>query len=497
MASASSGWPQQQDGPGRTEPLYRVTVIERTVKAVNYQYRSGPTEIDFRGTVLLPEAKGEATVESKAGRTEIDARFEHVLPATRYGREYLTYVLWAITPEGRARNLGEVLAGSSDKAGLRVTTDLQAFGLIVTAEPYAAVRQPGDVVVMENEIRPDTMGKIEPIQAKFELLPRGEYTYNVPADQEAAEGNGRRVSMSRYEELLEVYQAQNAVQIAGAMGAGQYAGDTYSRAQELLRNAQDLEARHAGKSMVITAAREAAQTAEDARAITVKRKQDSESAAARAEAAQERERRLRAEAEAQTARAQSSADRATLDQERRERQQVEAPPPAAAQTPQPPEPRAVAQIDPQGAARERQRDLRMRLYQQLGASALETSDTPRGLMVTIPAGDFRNGKLQPGALREVEQVAAVMMAQPGLAAEVDDNFDSGEAKRAGEVRAVLIEGGAPAGSVAARSAGGSRPIASNATPSGRERNRRVEIVIHGEAIGNMPYWDRSYPLRLR
>src|SRR5579872_3368686 len=153
-------------------PLYRVTVIERTVKAVNYQYRSGiPTQIDFRGTVLLPEGKGDAMVESKAGRTEIDAHFEHVSPPSGYGQEYLTYVLWAITPEGHAKNLGEVLAGSSDKAKLRVTTDLQAFGLIVTAEPYAAVRQPSDVVVMENEIRPDTIGKIEPIQAKYDLLP--------------------------------------------------------------------------------------------------------------------------------------------------------------------------------------------------------------------------------------------------------------------------------------------------------------------------------------
>ena len=166
IAITGSVWCQTQDGPGQNVPLYRVTVIERTVKAVNYQYRSGPTQIDFRGTVLLPEAKGDATVESKAGRTEIDARFERVLAPARYGREYLTYVLWAITPEGHAKNLGEVLAGSSDKAKLHVTTDLQAFGLIVTAEPYAAVRQPSDVVVMENQIRPDTVGKIEPIHAK-------------------------------------------------------------------------------------------------------------------------------------------------------------------------------------------------------------------------------------------------------------------------------------------------------------------------------------------
>src|SRR5947209_20475861 len=155
---AGSGWSQ-------STPIYQVTVIERTVKAVNYQYRGGQTRIDFAGTVLLPEAKGEAIVESKSGRTEIDAKFSRVATPARFGAEYLTYVLWAITPEGHAKNLGEVLADGGDHAHLKVTTDLQAFGMIVTAEPYSAVRQPSDVVVMENEIRPDTVGKIEFIQA--------------------------------------------------------------------------------------------------------------------------------------------------------------------------------------------------------------------------------------------------------------------------------------------------------------------------------------------
>ena len=328
-------WCQTQGGSGENVPLYRVTVIERTVKAVNYQYRSGPTQIDFRGTVLLPEAKGDATIESKAGRTEIDARFEHVLAPARYGREYLTYVLWAITPQGHAQNLGEVLAGSSDKAKLHVTTDLQAFGLVVTAEPYAAVRIPSDVVVMENQIRPDTAGTIEPIQAKYELLPRGQYTYNVPANLVAAEGGGPRVSMSRYEEMVEVYQAQNAVQIAGATGAAQYAAETFARAQELLHTAQNLQVSHADRKEVIATARESAQAAEDARAITMKRKQDAEVAEANARTAQERQRRLQAEAEAQTDRAQSSADRLMLDQERSALQQAQARA-AAAQTPPPP-----------------------------------------------------------------------------------------------------------------------------------------------------------------
>lgn len=497
MAISGVAWCQSQEGPGQNVPMYRVTVIERTVKAVNYQYRSGPTLIDFRGTVLLPEASGDATVESKTGRTEVDAHFEHVLPPARYGREYLTYVLWAITPEGHAKNLGEVLAGSSDKAKLHVTTDLQAFGLIVTAEPYAAVRQPSDVVVMENQIRPDTVGKIEPIQAKYELLPRGHYTYNVPADLVAAEGNGPSVPMSRYEEIVEVYQAQNAVQIAGAMGAAQYAAETFARAQELLGTAQSLEASHADKNQVIATARESAQTAEDARAIAMKRKQDAEVAEAKAEAAMERQRRLQAEAEAQTARAQSSADRTMLDQERLARQQAEAQA-AAAQTqtppsPPPPAPIVVAEI-PRVPVEQQRKDLRMRLYQQLGQSSLEIIDTPRGLVVTVPASDFNGRMLPPTVASRLAQVSAAIAAHPELLVEVDDNGDGSNTARAEAVRAVLMKSGVRGGAISVHSLGNSRPIASNATAAGRELNRRVEIAISGETIGNMPYWDRSYSL---
>ena len=493
------GWCQPPAPAGQNVPLYRVTVIERTVKAVNYTYRSGePTRIDFRGTILLPESKGDAMVESKAGRVDIDAHFDRLKPPTRYGHEYLTYVLWAITPEGHPKNLGEVLAGSSDKAHLHVTTDLQAFGLIVTAEPYSAVRQPSDVVVMENEIRPDTVGKIEPIQAKFDLLPRGHYTYTVPADLIAAEGNGPTVSMGRYEEMVEIYQAQNAVQIAGAMGAAQYAPDTFARAQELLRSAQAFEATHSERSRAIQNAREAAQTAEDARAITLKRRQDAEVASASAEAAQERQRRIQAEAEAQAARVQSSADRAMLDQERIARQQAEA---QAARTPvqiqpgapvvQPPQ--TVVQVQPPSDYRnDNKRNMRIAMYQQFGAAGLECSDTPRGLVVTVPASDFNGRGLQPAIAGRIEQVASIIRAHPGLTVEVDENGEG--IGRGDAVRSALTQNGVPASAISVRQMGNAHPIASNGTPYGRELNRRVEITISGDAIGRIPYWDKTYSL---
>jgi flagellar motor protein MotB len=496
LAAAAAVDAPAQSQPGQPVPMYRVTVIERTVKAVNYQYRSAPTQIDFRGTVLLPEAKGAAYVESKEGRVEIEARFDHLLAPARYGREYLTYVLWAITPEGRAKNLGEVLAGSSDKAKLHVTTDLQAFGLIVTAEPYAAVRQPSDVVVMENDIRPDTIGKIEPIEAKYELLPRGQYTYQVPAGQSAAEGNGPRVSMREYEQMVEVYQAQNAVQIARASGAAQYAADTLQRAERLLTEAQDLRASGAENSRVIAEAREAAQTAEDARAITVQRQQDEKVTEAKIDADRERQLRVQAEAdkqaalaqaqaaraEAEAAQAQSSAERAALDQERSAREQAAAQAGAVATIPGPTR-------QPQANLDQQRRALRMDLYRQLGASALETMDTPRGLVVTIHASDFTGHNLGPATASRLSPVAAAIRAYPGLSVKVDDNGDGGRAERANAVREALIADGMPAGAIEVRSMGDSRPILSNRTAAGRQANRRVEIIISGDAIGSMAYWE--------
>jgi flagellar motor protein MotB len=481
----------------QTVPLYRVTVIDRTVSAVDYQYRNGPTRIDFRGTVLLAEAKGDATVESKEGRVEIDARFGHLPAPTRYGREYLTYVLWAITPEGHAKNLGEIVAGSSEKGKLHVTTDLQAFGMIVTAEPYSAVRQPSDVVVLENQIRPDTIGNSEPIQAKYELLPRGHYTYQVPENVQQAEGNGPMLSMDQYQEVLEIYQAQNAVQIARSAGADQYAAETLGKADALLRQARDEQALKAAMTTVVTTARKAAQTAEDARIIAVERKQRDELDQARSQAASAQAQQAQAQAAAQTAQAEAAASRALLEQERAARQQADPDAAAAtAQAPAPPPQTVVMQAPPAPAPdTQRKTELRMRLYQQL-SSVLPARDTPRGLVLTLADSDFREASVSPAVYGRLARVAAIVAAQQGLTIEVDGHeVHSGE--RANAVRDLLLHDGVPAGAIVARALGDSRPLVSNATASGREQNRRVEITISGSAIGDMPYWAKSYSLTPR
>jgi hypothetical protein len=267
--------PAEGQSPGRAgssqvaNPVYRLTVVGRTIPAVNYNTRSGPTKIDLRGTVLQPAARGEATVESKRGATVIDAKIEELSAPTRFGLQYLTYVLWAITPDGRAANLGEVVLNHADKSKLHVTTDFPAFGLIVTAEPYYAVTQPGDVVVMENAVRADTAGKIEIVNAKYELLARGGYTFAQPP--EGVEQTGKKLRMDQYEALLHLYQARNAVQIAKAEGADRYATDTFEKAQQFLDQAEATQAGGSNPKGVITAAREATQAAEDARTIAARR----------------------------------------------------------------------------------------------------------------------------------------------------------------------------------------------------------------------------------
>ncbi len=493
---------------GESVPIYRVTAVSRALPAINYQHRSGPTKVGFKGTILLPAARGEATVESKKGRIEIDSKFDHLEAPKRFGREYLTYVLWSVSPEGRAVNLGEVVPGRSDKADLHVTTELQVFGLIVTAEPYFSVSRPSDVVVLENEVRPDTIGKVEQVSAKYELMPRGQYTFEVPpAGIRSADAGTPRVSMGQYEALLELYQAQNAVQIAQSLGAAQYASETYTKAAELLRQAQDLQARKVNMRTVVTTAREAAQTAEDARAITVKRLDDERLAKNAREVAKAEAEARQAENHADRARQQADSERIAKEQAQAEadsanrlaRQEAEQARAATEQT-------TANQTVRIRQGTSGQQALRVQLLREL-APILDVRDSPRGLLVTIPDSLFRSPlTLGAGALDELSQIASIVRAHPGLHLEADGHTDNegSEAydqrlseQRAEAVREVLVRAGTPPNAIIARGFGKTRPLLSNDTSAGRAKNRRVELVISGEPIGLMASWDQSYTLTPR
>ena len=253
--------------------LFRVTMVDRTTAAINYRPRTGETKIDFAGTPLLPLATGTATVAGDKGVMKIDARFDKLQPAQRFGPEYLTYVLWAITPEGRATNLAEVQVDDED-ARVQVTTQLQAFGLIVTAEPYFSVTQPSDAVVIENVIRDNTRGTFEVIQARYELLKRGSYLMN----QDIARLNLKPLEPGA---PLDLAEARNAVAIARVAGADRFATETFDKAAKLLADAETARQNRRGANAIMMPARQAAQTAEDARIIALQKQEEAFEAAQR------------------------------------------------------------------------------------------------------------------------------------------------------------------------------------------------------------------------
>jgi outer membrane protein OmpA-like peptidoglycan-associated protein len=473
------------------------------MKAINYQHRNGATMIGFSGTALLPNAHGEAKVESKKGYIEIEVEFDKMQPAAKYGAEYLTYVLWAITPEGRTANLGEILL-NGDSGKLNVTTELQVFGLAVTAEPYFAVNKPSNLVVMENVVRKDTKGKIEQMDAKYELLERGQYERLV---------NPLALKMDS-KMPLELYEARNAVQIARAVGADRFASETFSKAESSLKQAEAYQDRKAGRQPVTMAARAAVQTAEDSRAITVKRQAEDRLADERragadrealAKANTESESRLRIQAEAESASAQSETARISRDankarvasQEEADRVKREsdlARDAAQAKTEQ--EARAAAQETDRLLLKgeTEKSELRAQLLKQLNL-ILDTRDTARGLIINMSDVLFDSAKfsLRPLARERLSKVAGIILGHPGLKLEVEGHTDSvgGEQynqhlseQRAGSVRDYLINQGiTEMDSSPAKGFGKLQPVATNDTAAGRQLNRRVELIVSGDLIG--------------
>jgi outer membrane protein OmpA-like peptidoglycan-associated protein len=526
--------------------LLHVTVVGRTTPAINYRPRHDDTPLDFEGTSLLPKAEGHANISGEKGYIRVDAKFNKLEPATRFGPEYLTYVMWAITPEGRATNLGE-LQVKGDDGRLQVTTELQAFALIVTAEPYFAVTQPSDVVVMENVVRKglwdNTNGRVEPLQAKYELLKRGAYLMNTDAAlvRWLAQQPGAP---------LDLAQARNAVEIARLARADQYAADTYGKAARLLAEAEEAREHHKDRNKIMQPARQAVQTAEDARIIGLQRQEQIDQEQQRAAALQreneardraraEQEQRLQAEqqrllaeqlrldadrqrqeaelqrqqAEAQrllaeqraeqekaaadAARATAEKDRIEAERQRADVDRVRAEAERARLDAE--SARAAAEAQAQQArnlAEQSERDkaqLREQLRVQLN-TILETRETARGLVVNVSdvLFDFDSANLKPGAREKVTRIAGILRPHPDLKIQVEGHTDSVGSdqynlrlseRRADSVRTGLVQQGVNRDVVGTAGFGEGKPVATNGTAAGRQQNRRVEIVVSGESIG--------------
>ena len=502
--------------------------VHRTTKAVNYRLRGDTVKVDFHGTELMQNASGEAKVTGKKSSVEIDAKFEGLDDPTKFGLEYLSLVLWAVSPEGRAVNLGELVV---DHNGSRVKaiTDMQTFGMIVTAEPYFAVNQPGNMVVMENIVGATTVGRQENIEARYELLGRGTYSATNTKIQDAIFGIDRKTPRV-------LFEARNAVRIANLAVADKYAPSILASATQQLRKAEEAYVQKRDKSTIETLARETVSTAEEARVMAVKQRAEEEAqakAAADKKAAEDREAKARQDAiteaqrrqaaeearvqaeqartQAEQARAQAQA--AQADAERMKAEAVKARQEAEAARKEADAARAAAEQQKQAlaveadkarkAAEESDRlrqqaeqekaDLRAQLLQQLN-TILATRDTARGLIANMSDVLFKTGsyELLSAARERLAKISGIVIAHPGLHLEVEGHTDAVGSddynqklseNRAQAVRDYLVQQGISDNSIVSRGLGKTQPVATNDTPDGRQQNRRVELVLSGEAIG--------------
>src|SRR6266849_5028949 len=513
--------------------------VSRTTKAVNYRRAGSSTNINFQGTELMSGATGEARVQSKSNRIEIEAKFVGLDEATKFGLEYLTYVLWAVSPGGRAVNLGEVVLKAGGGQVKAIITDMQTFGMIVTAEPYFAVTQPGNTVILENVVGPATLGKVENIDAKFELIARGAYSSSNTRIENAIFGIDRKTP-------LEVFEARNAVRIAHIALADKYAPSMVAKAEQQLRGMEEAYAQHRDRKSVEAAAREVVGSAEEARVMAVKQKAEEDAnakAAADKKAAEEQaaaEAKRRQEAE----QARIQAEKATAEAQRMKQEAEKAAQESARQKQEAEQARAAAQAEQQAAQAEAEKsrqaaeeaarekaaalaqqraaeaetekarqaaaraeaekaELRAQLLNQLN-SILQTRDSARGLIVNMSDVLFDTGSytLRPGAREKLAKISGIVLAHPGLNLQVEGHTDSVGSdefnqqlseRRAGSVRDFLVNQGVSSGSVTSRGFGKTQPVATNDTPEGRQRNRRVELVVNGEAIGSSAANTQSAP----
>jgi outer membrane protein OmpA-like peptidoglycan-associated protein len=493
------------------------SAVSRTAKAITFRRGGGTIKVPLHGTTLMPQSVGEASVENKNNRVEVDARFQSVEDATKFGFEYLTYVVWAVSPEGRAVNLGE-LDLKNGSGEVKAITDMQIFAMVVTAEPYFAVSQPGDQVVLENSEMPGA----ENISATYQLLPPSAYSSSNTKIDNLIFGIDRKTP-------TELFEARNAVRIADNANALKYASDVIAKATQQLQGAEEAYRQKRDKATVISMSRDAVQTAEEARVISVKQKAEEDAqaqAAADKLAAEARAEKARADAAAEAAQlaaaeqARKDAEAAKAEAERAKQEALDQAAQAAKAQQEAEQARQAAIAEQQAALAQKQdalaqkqaaeaaaehareaaakadaekTDLRKQLLAQLN-SILQTNDSARGLIVNMSDVLFDTGSytMKPAARETMAKISGILLAHPGLVLQIEGYTDSVgtddynqqlSEQRAGSVRDFLIAEGVPGMSITAKGLGKADPVASNDTLEGRQHNRRVEIVVNGDSIG--------------
>jgi outer membrane protein OmpA-like peptidoglycan-associated protein len=461
----------------------------RSITAIGYPVGKG-TSVDLVGTDLMSQAGGEAKVQARAGATTVEAQVTNMAQPSTLGTEFLTYVLWAVSTEGRTNNLGEVIVDKNGQGKLSATTAFQTFSLFVTAEPYFGVRQPSEMVILLNQLKKGTKGKVFTVN-NYPLMKRSQYEKMA---------NPLSLTLDTKNVPLDMYEARNAIDIAKARGAEQYAPEAFSKAAASLQIAENSLAQKADRKTIISNARQTVQFAEDARALTAQRREDeriaNEKAAAAAAAKAEAEAKAAAEAAAAKRQADAEAARqAELAAAKQAQMKAEADAAAAkAQAEQ-----DILKAKEQAAQADAERSkkaaeaLRAQLLDQFNR-VLETRDTPRGLVVNMGDVLFATGKynLRPEAQIVLAKLTGIILSHPGLNLAVEGYTDTVGSEdfnlklsqqRADTVHDYLISQGLPAASVTSQGFGEADPVADNGTAAGRQKNRRVEIVVSGEIIG--------------
>ena len=454
-------------------------LVSKSVTAIGYKVGGSSTQVDLRGRDLMPQAIGEARVKAKTGATNIEVSLKNMTAPSGLGAEFLTYVLWVVTPDGRTGNTGELIVNKNGEAKLNATTPAQTFAMLITAEPYFAVRVPSEMVVLENETRKNTKGQIFPVN-DFKLMKRGQY-----------EKLGNPLAMTPDVERvpLQVYEARNAVDIAKSRGAEKDAPEIFTKATASLQMTENGLTGKADKKEIMSMARQAIQFAEDARALAAQRQEEARIAAERDAAA------AKAKAEAEAKAAEEAKRQAELAAAKQAQMKAEAD--AAAAKAKAEEDALKAREEAARADAERTRQaaaaLRTQLLEQFNR-ILETRDTPRGLVVNMGDVLFDFGKydLRPEAREKLAKLSGIILAHPGLDLGIEghtDNVGGDEVnqklseQRAESVRGYLVDQGLTQTNVTAHGFGKSMPVVDNSTPANRQKNRRVEIVVSGEVIG--------------
>jgi outer membrane protein OmpA-like peptidoglycan-associated protein len=458
-------------------------LVVKSVNAIGFPVGGGGIKVDLKGIEPMTQANGEAKVEAKQGKTNITVSVIGLEPPTKLGAEFLTFVLWAVTPDGRTGNLGELIANRNGEAKLNATTPAQTFSLIVTAEPYFAVRLPSEIVIMESEARKNTKGKLFPVK-EYKLMKRGQYEKL---------GNPLALTPDIERVPLELYEARNAVDIAKSRGAEADAAEIFSKAKGSLEIAENALARKADKKEIISTSRQTVQFAEDSRALAAQRQEERRIASEREAAAAQAKAQAEAKAAAEAAEAKHKSDeeakrQAELAAAKEAQMKAEAKAEADALKAKEEAAKAEAERAKKAAA-----DLRAQLLEQFNR-ILETRDTARGLVVNMGDVLFDFGKydLRPEAREKLAKLSGIILGHPGLNLAVEghtDNVGSDEVnqklseKRAETVRGYLIEQGLADNTVTSYGFGKTSPVSDNSSAAGRQKNRRVEIVVSGEVIG--------------